>query len=343
MVLGCGAMGGALGHCLRVQGIDVKMLALPQDKGVWMSCVERGEVHPSLGVKLHEDLAWCRYDEVKKESLEGYDVWVAVSSGGLLWAEDWLSGWDGCLGGVVFATKGMPTYKPVLRILEGVRGWDGKDVPVSVLAGPCLAKELARGMPTSLVVAGKDRAGCEDVREMMEGGSSRVRVEISDDVEGVSWCAALKNIYAIGVSALEGHKFGMSESRSSQVSISRNGMAGLFSQSVKEMELFLGMLGLEKASASGLAGAGDLYVTVGGGRNGQFGRLLGGGMVRQEILEGAMRGVTVEGLSMADRLQPMLDLWEREGKFRKDEFPLLGALLKSLLRGKKFVCPPWIV
>jgi hypothetical protein len=48
------------------------------------------------------------------------------------------------------------------------------------------------------------------------------------------------------------------------------------------------------ATVLGLAGAGDLYVTGGHGRNGRFGRLLGSGAT----VEGAVRsiGSTVEGL-----------------------------------------------
>ncbi|MGH7163019.1 MAG: NAD(P)H-dependent glycerol-3-phosphate dehydrogenase, partial [Planctomycetota bacterium] len=59
--------------------------------------------------------------------------------------------------------------------------------PTAVLTGPCIALEVARGMPTAVVVAGAEARRFQDAFS-----TSRFRVYTSDDKMGLELAAGLK-------------------------------------------------------------------------------------------------------------------------------------------------------
>jgi glycerol-3-phosphate dehydrogenase (NAD(P)+) len=82
----------------------------------------------------------------------------------------------------------------------------------------------------------------------------------------------------------------------------RNPVARAFQRAVDEMAALSPWLGGGAETARGLAGLGDLHVTVGGGRNSRLGRLLGEGVTIADALAGPMRGETVEGVDVGRAL-----------------------------------------
>ena len=105
----------------------------------------------------------------------------------------------------------------------------------------------------------------------------------STDVIGVEICAAIKNIFAMVMGSSKG----------------LNTSAALLQQSINEMIMFTEKLIGKKETVMGLAGVGDLYVSVKGGRNSQMGEYLGQGMKFNEAKKTKMDNVTVEGADLA--------------------------------------------
>jgi glycerol-3-phosphate dehydrogenase (NAD(P)+) len=89
----------------------------------------------------------------------------------------------------------------------------------------------------------------------------------------------------------------------------------------------------------GLAGAGDLFVTCQGGRNGRMGRLLGRGLTYREAKAKHMPDDTVEGAELALAVGPTLAEWWANGRLDPDTVPLSRALIDAICHDHPFVIP----
>jgi len=78
-----------------------------------------------------------------------------------------------------------------------------------------------------------------------------------------------------------------------------NTAAALIQESVHEMIIFTEELKGKKETVLGLAGIGDLYVSVDGGRNSMMGEYLGQGMTFKEAKKTKMPNDTIEGADLA--------------------------------------------
>jgi glycerol-3-phosphate dehydrogenase (NAD(P)+) len=110
-------------------------------------------------------------------------------------------------------------------------------------------------------------------------------------------------VVAIAVGIAEGCP---SAIESAMVRTFANARAAMFAQGMMDMFRLAEARGGRAATILGLAGAGDLYVTCVGGRNGRFGQLLGSGSTTEQALRSI--NSTVEGvantkvaLGLADR------------------------------------------
>ena len=86
-------------------------------------------------------------------------------------------------------------------------------------------------------------------------------------------------------------------------------------------------------------GAGDLYVTVYGGRTRLVGILLGRGMSIDEA-RAELNGVTLESLVVAVRVARAVKIAAEKGTLRHEDFPLL-LHVDEILTDKKAVNIPW--
>ena len=128
---------------------------------------------------------------------------------------------------------------------------------------------------------------------------------VTDDVPGAEIAAAYKNVTAIAVGMCEGLSRALPES----VFVHRfaNARAATFAVGLRDMCRLADVLGGRIETIVGLAGAGDLYVTCLGGRNGNLGRLLGSGQTpeqAQRTIGSTVEGVanTTAALALADKL-----------------------------------------
>lgn len=133
-------------------------------------------------------------------------------------------------------------------------------------------------------------------------------ISLSTDIVGGESAVALKNGYALGIAltiGLNQKEFGM------ESELHFNPQAAVFGQSVREMYKLLELQGAEDLDNIVL-GAGDLYVTVYGGRIKLIGILLGRGLNMDEA-KAKLKGITLEALIVAERVAKAVRLKAEKG------------------------------
>jgi glycerol-3-phosphate dehydrogenase (NAD(P)+) len=189
---------------------------------------------------------------------------------------------------VVSATKGLEA--PSLARMSQVIAEVLPGHPAGVLSGPSFAAEVARGLPTAVVVASTDETARTRVQETLKGPTFRLYG--SDDVAGVEFGGALKNVIAIAAGVVEG------------LGIGHNAMAALITRGLVEMSRLACAEGSRRETLAGLSGLGDLVLTCTGdlSRNRHVGIELGRGRPLADILaETRMvaEGVRTTGAALA--------------------------------------------
>ena len=181
------------------------------------------------------------------------------------------------------------------------------------LSGPSFALEVARGLPTNLVAAGRNAERSLLVQQRF--ASDRLRVYSSDDPAGVQVGGALKNVIAIAAGASDGLGFG------------HNTRAALITRGLAEMARLAAAKGGSVLTLSGLAGLGDLVLTCSAelSRNRTVGFELGRGRALAEVLSGL--GHVAEGVTTADSAY---HLAERLGV----DLPITSEVHAVLYQGK---------
>ena len=160
-------------------------------------------------------------------------------------------------------------------------------------------------------------------------------ISLSQDIIGIESAVALKNGYALGIALTVGlnqKAFGLDSVQH------YNSQAAVFGQAVKEMAKLLQFQGAPDLNNL-CVGAGDLYVTVYGGRTRLIGILLGRGMdvdsAKQEL-----NGVTLESLVVAERVAKVIRKNIANHRLDSNDFPLL-LHIDDIITKKVAVNIPW--
>jgi len=185
---------------------------------------------------------------------------------------------------------------------------------VLTLSGPSHAEELARSMPTSLVLAGE--AGSARTRLQEELSSPYCRVYASGDRRGVELAGALKNVVALAAGMCDGLGFG------------DNARGALITRGLAEITRLGQKLGGRWETFAGLAGMGDLITTCCSrhSRNRHVGYELGRGRELPDIL--ATMKEVAEGVTTTPAA---LEL----GRTCGQELPIAEQVQAVLYEGKK--------
>ncbi len=179
----------------------------------------------------------------------------------------------------------LPVTAPLVSLAKGLEQATGKRpteviaevlgaaARVFALSGPSHAEEIARELPTTVVVAGHDEAGLQWLQTALQTKS--FRVYRNRDVLGIEVCGALKNVMALAAGIADGLGYG------------DNAKAAILTRGLVEMQRYGLACGADKHTFFGLAGVGDLAVTAFSrhGRNRAFGERIG----RGETLEQALK------------------------------------------------------
>ena len=205
----------------------------------------------------------------------------------------------------VSATKGIETCT-LMRMSQVITDVLGSSVEsrIAVISGPTFAPEVARGVPTALVVA----SPLESLRIQLQNELStpRFRLYTNLDTIGVEIGAATKNIIAIAAGVADG------------LGLGSNAVAALVTRGLAEITRLAVACGGRRETLSGLAGLGDLILTSYGNlsRNRRVGIALGQGRRIEDII-GGMRSVaegvktTESAVALARKLNVEMPIAER--------------------------------
>ena len=195
----------------------------------------------------------------------------------------------------------------------------GEELPIvggsnyAALSGPSLALEVARKLPTSVVIAS---TSLDTAREMQEVFSAPFfRVYASEDVVGVELAGALKNIVALAAGICDGLGLGM------------NTKGALITRGLAEIARLGEALGGKRITFAGLSGMGDLITTCTSplSRNRRVGEALAKGKKLEDILQEMV--MVAEGVPTAQAGQ---ELARRYGI----PMPITDAVCDVLFDGK---------
>jgi glycerol-3-phosphate dehydrogenase (NAD(P)+) len=176
---------------------------------------------------------------------------------------------------VVSASKGIEvgSLQRMDEIVRGELGLDGHEFVA--LSGPSFAREVASGLPTAAVLAGRDGRLLRRLQAALS--TPAFRFYSSADVTGVELAGALKNVVAIAAGIIEG------------LGLGQNTLAALLTRGLHEIARLGVSLGGREETFRGLAGMGDLVLTCARGslsRNRAVGERLGRGEKLAEALAG---------------------------------------------------------
>ncbi len=335
-VAGSGMMGTAITFPAAANGHRIRLVGTPLDREIIDHARATGE-HKTLKRRLPEGYELYQFEELSC-ALEGSDLLVCgVSSFGVDWfCENVLPSVPETLP-VLSVTKGMmnegegrmisyPEY--MCRVAETF----GKHPDISAVGGPCTSYELADSDPTEVAFCGRNIERLRWLKALFE--TDIYHVSLSTDVRGVECAVALKNAYALAVSLA----IGMSYAREGGREIEHyNSQAALFGQSLREMSRLLKAFG--GGADNIFLGAGDLYVTVFGGRTRRIGTLLGTGLSFDEAMS-RLQGVTLESIVITGRTTKAVREGIALGALNPDDFPLL-LHIDSLINDGARVNIPW--
>ena len=311
IIIGGGAMGSAFSiPCL--ENNNKVTITEPYSKRFIKDLSSKGKFHSALKIKLPKKLKFKKFskDTLKEKS----DLIVIALS----------------LSGIDFIARELKDLKiktPILVLTKGLK-YQKKNKKiftiseqfkknynmsnVSVLKGPCLAKELAKKNQTSVVIANKNIKVAKSIGKIIS--TKYYITEYSKDVVGVEVCSAIKNIYSMIIGAGQ----------------SLNSSSNLFQKSILEMKYLIKHFKGKNETISGLAGVGDLYVIAAGGRNSKMGGYLGKGFTFKNAKKRFMPNDTVEGEQLAREIAPYI-----LRKIKKKKIPLMIDLLNAILKNKK--------
>ena len=311
LIIGAGAMGAAFS----IPCIDNKhkvTLSEPYNFKLIKKINSNKKFHPYLKIKLNKKLIVKNFSRQlldKKWDL----IVVAVSSIGIDLVRD-------CLKNlryetkILVLTKGLKYDKVSDKIItmseqlnKGTKKFD-----LSVLKGPCLAKELAKKIKSSTIIANKNIKKAKSIGSLIS--TKYYKIEYSNDVKGVEVCSAIKNIYSMLIGSGEGS----------------NTSSLIFTKSINEMMYLTNFFRGKEETVYGLAGVGDLYVSAVGGRNSKMGEYLGKGYTFKIAKKKFMPNDTVEGAELAKEIGKYF-----LKKINNKKIPLMVNLLRAILNNKK--------
>ena len=311
IIIGGGAMGSAFTIPCLENNNDVTITE-PYSKRFIKDLSSKNKFHSALKIKLPKKLKFKKFSkDLLKEKFDL--IVIALSLSGIDFIGKELKNLK-IKTPILVLTKGLKYEEKnnkILTISEQLRK-NFKRMNISVLKGPCLAKELARKNQTSVVIANKNIKVAKSIGKQIS--TKYYLTEYSSDVIGVEVCSAIKNIYAMIIGAGQ----------------SLNSSSNLFQKSILEMSYLIKYFKGKDETILGLAGVGDLYVSATGGRNSKMGSYLGKGFTFKVAKKRFMPKDTVEGEQLAREIAPFIFK-----KISKSKAPLMINLLKTITSDKK--------
>ena len=332
LILGAGSMGTAFSFPCSDQNHTVVIIGTHLENS-FIDQINSKRNHPLLECDVAKNVKFLKFENLAEEINKKVDlIVVAVSSKGIDWVCTELSKVITKKIPILLLTKGLAInnnkYEVLAHKMKRLLKKNGiKGTNISAAGGPCLAKGLANRVHTSVVFANSDIKIANQIAQLVS--TDYYHVFTSKDVVGVEICAAIKNIFSMIIGTAKGLNKKEKDKKQKEINYF-NTAAALIPQCIHEMELFVSFLRGKKETVKGLAGIGDLYVSVAGGRNSKMGMYLGQGYLYKDAKENFMKDITVEGAELVFEIGPKI-----MKNFKEKQFPLMFSILKCICENKK--------
>ena len=307
-IIGSGSWGVALGIHLAGLGNNIKIWSFEKEEADLINNERKCKFLPEVTIP---DNIKCYLDY--EEVIKGADFILHVTPS--KFTRNIVKGYKQYVDvekqPIIVCSKGLE--QSTLSILTDVIKEEIPGVKVGVLSGPSHAEEVSVGIPTLLVSASEDREVRHHIQDVFM--SNKMRVYTTDDVIGVEYGGALKNIVAFCAGVVVELKLG------------DNAFAALLTRGLTEIARLGEKIGAKKETFYGLSGLGDLIVTCNSehSRNRKAGRLIGRGLeldqVRKEV------GMVIESI---DNIEAAYELKNRYGV----DMPIVEEAYNVLYKGK---------
>lgn len=307
-VVGGGAMGTAMAQILATNRVHVALLVRDEQRAQELALLrENRRFLP--GMRLSERITPTTD---ARRALQHSELILAAIP-----CQHLRSAWSALAAAVPEAApicsvvKGIET-KQLARPSEILRELSPGNA-VAVLSGPSIAPEMARCLPTTVVIAGSNPEVTQTFQSALS--TSWFRVYTSADVIGVELAGAVKNVIALAAGILDGLHAG------------DNAKAALLTRGLVEITRLGVALGARAETFVGLAGVGDLVTTCVSplGRNRTAGERIGRGERVESVM--ASSPSVVEGIPTT---RAVMELAHRHGV----EMPITSAVFHVLFDQK---------
>ncbi len=332
-IVGAGMMGSAMCFPAADNGHEVRLVGIHNRESI--DSVRSCGYHTTLKRTLPSGVKAYHIDGLN-EAMEGADLIISgVSSFGVSWFEETV-------------IPLLPEGTPVLSVTKGLESMPdgtlipfptamaaraGKKVSLNAVGGPVISFELADRQQTEIAFCGTDMEVLKKLKAMLE--TDYYHITLTTDVAGLECAVAMKNAYALGVALA----IGLNEKAYGEGTPEHyNPQAALFEQSTREVMKLMRLMDAKMETLPFFAG--DLYVTVFGGRTRRIGVLLGKGHTYEEARE-ILAGVTLESVAIATLASESLRKMAERGLVDVAEFPLLMHI-DEIINQKKDVMVPWL-
>jgi glycerol-3-phosphate dehydrogenase (NAD(P)+) len=296
----------------RTNGHTVRLVGTMLDRDIIGHAKETG-YHTGLKRTLPAGVEFYQLEELDN-ALSNVDLIISgVSSFGVEWF------------GKEILTQ-LPATVPVLSVTKGML--DQKDgslisflkfysrlapeMEFCAIGGPCTSYELADHDNSCVGFCGNNTDTLRICKDLLE--TPYYHIDLTTDIEGFEFAVAMKNTYAIAIALAIGLSL-----KDGDI-LHYNSQAALFGQSIREMRRLLALFGYGEGNID--YAAGDMYVTVFGGRTRKIGTLLGLGYSLEHALN-ELSGITLEAVVIAQRTSKAILTCIRKGRAVKEDYPLL--------------------
>ena len=274
-IIGSGSWGVALAIHLANLGNQVKIWSFMQEEADLINQERKCKFLPKVTIP---DRVYCDTD--MKKVIDGSNMILHITPSKFVRTtikqyKEYITNQP-----VIMCSKGFENQ--TLYTLSQVMEEEIPNVGYGIFSGPSHAEEVSLGIPTAIVIASKS----EEIRSLVQNTfmNEKMRVYTSDDVKGVEWGGALKNIIAFcaGIAA--------------EIGLGDNSFAALATRGLVEISKLGTILGGKKETFYGLTGLGDLIVTCLSehSRNRSAGKLIGRGLSVAEAQKEI--GMTIESI-----------------------------------------------
>jgi glycerol-3-phosphate dehydrogenase (NAD(P)+) len=268
-ILGAGAWGTALANAAARAGRGVTLIARADTMAAALRTTRQNL--RLAGVRLDERVA---VTAAIGEAAEADAVLLAVPAQSLREAAIGLAGVLRPGTPVIACAKGIE--RGTHRFMTEVIAESAAAAVPAILSGPSFAIDVARGLPTAVTLAAREREVAEALARAL--GSAAFRPYHTTDVRGVEIGGAAKNVLAIAAGIVAGRGLGASAA------------AALTTRGFAELMRFGAAYGARSETLTGLSGLGDLILTCSSpqSRNFSLGVVIGKQGRRTEAGVGAL-------------------------------------------------------